>query len=1165
MMEHQMIKQLLVVTTRLLVEDVDLPILSLICVLDMFLRAQTQIPSRYSLTSDNSPPRSSGGSVTSVTYTQHHISTSSSTTNSTPLLSSVTVTTSLTSNSITMTSCVGQDTCEPKTGINLLKPKYDDIVQSLPSDYEKTLQVVQDHLTDDQICDVLTTPNYTIANKTILNCLMEKVKCEGDVLEFCNHLEKITSLLACPGSLLETATELRTACSTQQPVSIVGILPQKIATNKEFAQLKTHYHTILQLMPDNYEQSVGKLQNYFSDDQICMILSSSNSTTANKIILDCLIERMSCREELLDLCDQLETISTSHQLMMVISEIRSDAIKSVQTPFSTTTASQLNDQQCQSTSPSVNSKFYHSTFSKILLDPNSRVLEVLKKNFAKLCNCLPQDCMKTIDRVKELNVVSHDALQRLREINDQTTVNEWIMSVLMVYIKSDVDVLIFCDRMDQLVDCTASKLFIDSLKEEFLNSFNSPPITTTMSTTITASISLPGDGASSNQPTVIHLTPQQSSISTLSQGPVSVLSRHELQNQLTYDQDRLQKGIKCPLPPPLLPNYVPRQQLLDEMVTVLCHSTNDPNSCGTSLTVTGAGGFGKTSIVTALCHHPVIKEQFTDGVVFIELGPQATDPSMKLSQLYHLLTGQYLKQGDTNHAEQEINQLTNLYCRNLLVIIDDVWHVEDAEPIVKAFCNCKIVLTTRMNDVDQYIPTKQVVSVGPMEPSEARSLLTHEVINISQLSQDDINLLDELAQDVHLWPLLLSLVRGHLSHDLEHCHSSYHEAIHFVQAKLHDRGLIAFDKNNIENVEKSRKYAVKVCIEMSLELLNKAQITLSKKIKSLILWTGIGTSLQTGVLHNLWNVSEYEARDAVKMLWAYGLVQFTLITIPPHNNTQRCVEVHAVISQFILESTDSIEMGNLSPYNDLSTYMSVTEGLSILFQESYGVPDTTLLTPVEFLQYRLCEIENDLLPHRLQQICMITLVDPSIIITSLEQINMSVVASPNIASCLPSSSEKINTLINDCHKIIKIVHKLSRKVKQDVQRYLSQMEYSKLIHCIESYMIEYPVGLKAQQAASLVKKIITHSQGDLLDVFKQQHKELLRMTPEYHNITLLILPRIKLFTKEIQQINSALQVGSPNIEVTYQYYRSGKYQEEYISTTTLLAQATLKQLTKNCS
>ena len=79
-------------------------------------------------------------------------------------------------------------------------------------------------------------------------------------------------------------------------------------------------------MPDNYEQSVGMLQNYISDDQICMILSSSNSTTANKIILDCLIERLSCREELLNLCDQLETITTSYQLMMVISKIRSGGL-----------------------------------------------------------------------------------------------------------------------------------------------------------------------------------------------------------------------------------------------------------------------------------------------------------------------------------------------------------------------------------------------------------------------------------------------------------------------------------------------------------------------------------------------------------------------------------------------------------------------------------------------------------------------------------------------------------------------------------------------------------------------------------------------------------------------------------------------------------------------
>ena len=79
---------------------------------------------------------------------------------------------------------------------------------------------------------------------------------------------------------------------------------------------------MLHSMPANYELTVGKLQKYISEDQICAILTSSDSTTANKIILDCLIEKMKNREELLDLCDQLENICTSHELSIVINEIR---------------------------------------------------------------------------------------------------------------------------------------------------------------------------------------------------------------------------------------------------------------------------------------------------------------------------------------------------------------------------------------------------------------------------------------------------------------------------------------------------------------------------------------------------------------------------------------------------------------------------------------------------------------------------------------------------------------------------------------------------------------------------------------------------------------------------------------------------------------------------
>ena len=92
----------------------------------------------------------------------------------------------------------------------------------------------------------------------------------------------------------------------------------------DFAQLKAHYHTILQLMPGDYEQSIGKLQNHFSDDQICAILYSSDRMAANKLILDSLIERMSCKEDQLDLCDQLEKIATaSAELKVIIQKLRS--------------------------------------------------------------------------------------------------------------------------------------------------------------------------------------------------------------------------------------------------------------------------------------------------------------------------------------------------------------------------------------------------------------------------------------------------------------------------------------------------------------------------------------------------------------------------------------------------------------------------------------------------------------------------------------------------------------------------------------------------------------------------------------------------------------------------------------------------------------------------
>ena len=583
--------------------------------------------------------------------------------------------------------------------------------------------------------------------------------------------------------------------------------------------------------------------------------------------------------------------------------------------------------------------------------------------------------------------------------------------------------------------------------------------------------------------------------------------------------------------------------LLDEIAAKLLQATNDPNKYGTTLTITGAGGFGKTTTAISLCHHRIVKEQFTDGFVFIELGPQATDPSIKLSQLYHLLTGEYLKQCDINHAEQEINQLTSHYYRNLLVIIDDVWHVEDAEPLVKAFSNCKTILTTRKNDVEQHIPSKQSVTIGPMMEDEAISLLTSGVIDSSQLSQEDVRLLNEISQDVHLWPLLLSLIRGQLSHNLKQYHLSYHTAIQNVQAKLHYKGLTAFDKNNIETVRKGRTLAVKACIEITLESLTKST---TNKLKSLILYIGIGTSLQIAVLNNLWNISKQEAENTVDVLWAYGLVQFTDITISPNNIKQHCVEVHAVISQYIIECMNSNVILTLSPFGSggLNTAQSVDEGLSLTFQQSYGVHNPSSLTAMDYLKYKLSEIENVMLPSYLKNINMYTVIDPHCVILSLQWIKDALMTSPYTINLLSLLGEDINSLITNCKRTLKDVHKLCRKLNQSVQRNLYENNYDKLIETVEEFIKNYPLCDVAQKAVTMVKKIIPCCDGELLHDMMMRCEELQMMIPDYHNITTLILPYIKLCIKLNKQITSSLLNGSPDIELTYHYIMSGKYDEE---------------------
>ena len=109
-------------------------------------------------------------------------------------------------------------------GMELFKSRYSDILQSLSNDYEQTLDIIQDELTDDQICSVLSCSEPTTANKLILDSLIEKAKCRADLLQLCNQLQQIMPSSPGLGCLTNVVCEIQACKNIRGQISAFSAL-----------------------------------------------------------------------------------------------------------------------------------------------------------------------------------------------------------------------------------------------------------------------------------------------------------------------------------------------------------------------------------------------------------------------------------------------------------------------------------------------------------------------------------------------------------------------------------------------------------------------------------------------------------------------------------------------------------------------------------------------------------------------------------------------------------------------------------------------------------------------------------------------------------------------------------------------------------------------------
>lgn len=180
--------------------------------------------------------------------------------------------------------------------------------------------------------------------------------------------------------------------------------------------------------------------------------------------------------------------------------------------------------------------------------------------------------------------------------------------------------------------------------------------------------------------------------------------------------------------------------------------------------IQGWPGVGKSTTVALLAHDPETTEQFPDGVLWASLGE---NPSI-LGELSAWADAFDLGEpGRVRKVEEISAQLTAvLREKRVLLIVDDVWQAEHAQPFRVGGQMCALVVTSRLNDVANALaPTAfDLYRLPVLTDSAALELLAKLTPETTTEYPDEAR---ELVRDLEGLPLAVH-VAGRLLHSEAH-------------------------------------------------------------------------------------------------------------------------------------------------------------------------------------------------------------------------------------------------------------------------------------------------------------------------------------------------------------------------------------------------------------
>jgi WD40 repeat protein len=377
-----------------------------------------------------------------------------------------------------------------------------------------------------------------------------------------------------------------------------------------------------------------------------------------------------------------------------------------------------------------------------------------------------------------------------------------------------------------------------------------------------------------------------------------------------YDLDKewqtflndLQKTDRPPnvpfMPPDMPEHFVERPDHFNALVEQLLDEERD-NPVAITTSLTGAGGFGKTTLAAAICHDEDVQTAFDDGVLWVTLG-EKPDLVAAIAKLYDALTDEL---PDFVDVEQGARRLAEkLDERDCLIVIDDVWNPAHVRPFLRGGERCARLITTRFAHIAVEANAKQN-TVDEMTGDQAVEMLVSRIDN----PPDERETLKALAQRLGEWPLMLEIANGILRERLL-MGNSFERALEWVERTLDKRGVNGIRRDD----EVQRKRSAYDVLAASIELLEENE---AQRLFELAIFREDAAIPITSVIR-LWNLDDFDSEDLLMKF-----ARFSLIKFEPENGISRLHDVVRQVLESRLTENTSLPIAHnklITAYGDLT-------------------------------------------------------------------------------------------------------------------------------------------------------------------------------------------------------------------------------------------------------